>query len=156
MSLGQRRKNDTADAFAFERIEQTVFDPAVEHIVSGLVDQAGGAKIAQDAGGLAGLFGFIIRNAHIERLALAHGAGQRAHGLFQWRLRIRAVAVEDIHVFQAHALERLVEAGEQVLARAPLSIRASPHIIAGLGGDDEFIAVGGEILPQQPPEGLFG
>ena len=100
--------------------------------------------------------GLIVRNAHVERLALAHGAGERAHGLFQRRFRVGAVAVKNIHVIQPHALERLVEAGQHILARAPFAIRTGPHIVAGLGGDDEFIAVGGEILPQQPAKGFLG
>ena len=56
LSLCERRKNDAANPFTFERIQQAIFDPAVEHTVPGLVDQAGRAQIAQDLGSLAGLF----------------------------------------------------------------------------------------------------
>ena len=156
MSLRERRKDDTADAFTFKRVEQAILDPAVEHTVPGLVDQAGRAKLAQNAGSLTGLFGLVVRDANVEGLALADGAGKRAHGLFQRRFRVRTVAIEDIHVFEAHALEGLVEAGEHILARTPFPVGAGPHIIAGLGGNDEFIPVGGEIFAQQPTEGLLG
>jgi len=57
-----------------------------------------------------------------------------------------AVGVEDIHILQTHALEALVEAAEQVLPAAPLSIGAIPHVVASLGGDDQLVAVGGKVL----------
>ena len=44
----------------------------------------------------------------------------------------------------------------QVLAGAPLSVGAGPHVVAGLGGDDEFIAVGLEVVLQVAAEVRFG
>ena len=61
--------------------------------------------------------------------------------------------VEDVEVVDADAPEALVEAGEDVLARtAALAVRARPHVPAGLAADDQLVAVGGEVLAQDPPE----
>ena len=66
------------------------------------------------------------------------------------------VVVEDVHIIQAQAFQRLVEAGEQVRAAAEVAIGACPHFIAGLGGDDEFVAVMFEILGEQQSAVLLG
>lgn len=52
--------------------------------------------------------------------------------------------VEDVEIIHAHAFEGLVATGNEVLAAAPLSIRAGPHAIACLAGNDEFVA--GHVL----------
>src|SRR5208283_2422600 len=49
----------------------------------------------------------------------------------------------------------LIEAGQHILARAQISIGPGPHIPAGLGRDDEFVAVGKEILLQDLAESFF-
>src|SRR5689334_134977 len=56
------------------------------------------------------------------------------------------MTIENIYVIKAHALEGGIEAGKHIFARTPLTIRTRPHIIACLGGNDEFIAIGVEIL----------
>ena len=66
------------------------------------------------------------------------------------------MVVENIHVFQSHAFQALVEAGDEVLARTPFSIRAIPHQITCFGGDDQFIAMRAQILFDDLAEGLFG
>ncbi len=63
--------------------------------------------------------------------------------------------VEDVDVLEAHALQALVEAGQQILARSPVAIRAGPHIVAGLGADDQFVAIGLEIEAQNLAEVAF-
>ena len=56
------------------------------------------------------------------------------------------MGVEDVDVLQAHALEALVEAGEQVFARSPFAIGPGPHVVAGLGGDDQFVAISAQVV----------
>ena len=56
--------------------------------------------------------------------------------------------VENIHVRQSHAAQALVEAGEEVLARAEVAVRPRPHVVAGLGRDQEFVAVRTEVAGQ--------
>ena len=58
--------------------------------------------------------------------------------------------------WQAHALERLVAARHQVLARAPLAVRARPHEIARLRRDDHLVAERVEILAHQRAEVFLG
>jgi hypothetical protein len=37
--LGQRGKDDRADAFVTQNVKQSILDPSVEHVVSGLMNQ---------------------------------------------------------------------------------------------------------------------
>jgi hypothetical protein len=74
------------------------------------------------------------------------------YAFFERSFRIRAVMIKNIHVLEAEAFQALVEAGENVLPRAPVAVGAVPHEVAGLGGDDEFVAMRGEILAQHPAE----
>ena len=82
--------------------------------------------------------------------------GQRAHGLFERGVGIVAVRIEDIDVIETHALERLIQAGQQVFATAEFAIGAGPHAVAGLGGDNHLIAIGTEIAGHDLTEQLFG
>ena len=66
------------------------------------------------------------------------------------------MTVEDVHVVEPHAFEGCVEAGEHVFARTPFAIGTGPHVVARLGGDDEFVAVGMEILFVEGAECVFG
>ena len=66
------------------------------------------------------------------------------------------MAVEEVDIVELHALERLVERGHEVLARAPVAVGAGPHVVAGLGGDEHFVAVGLEVFLHEPAEGQFG
>ena len=59
-------------------------------------------------------------------------------------------------VVQTEAPQRLVEAREQVRARAPLDVRARPHPVARLARDHQLVAVGGEVRREQPAEGRLG
>ena len=88
----------------------------------------------------------VGRDAGVERLALADGAVERTQRLLQRRLRIRPVRVEDVDVVEPHPREALVEAREQVLARAPLAVGAGPHVVAGLRRDDQLVPVGPEVV----------
>ena len=60
--------------------------------------------------------------------------------------------VKNIHIFQTHALQALVKARQKILAAAPVSIRALPHIIACLSYDDHFITVRHQFLFQDLAE----
>ena len=72
--------------------------------------------------------------------------------LLERRVGVQAVRVEDVDVVEAHPLQALVEAREQVLARAPLAVRAGPHVVARLGRDDQLVALRAQVLGQQAPE----
>ena len=96
-------------------------------------------------------------DAGVQRLALAHGGVERAERLLQRRVGVQPVRVEDVDVVEPHAGQALVQRGEQVLARAPLAVRAGPHVVAGLGGDDQLVAPRREVLAHEPAEvGLRG
>jgi hypothetical protein len=88
--------------------------------------------------------------------AAAHDVVERAHGLLERRAGIGAVVIKDVHVLQAHALQALVEARDEVLARAQVAVRAGPHVPAGLRRDHQLVAVRLEVLRQNPAEALLG
>ena len=155
-ALRERREDDAADSLLAQDIPQAALDPAVEHRVRGLVDQQRRAQVAQDVRCLDGALRRVGRDAGIQRLALPYGGVQRAERLFHGRVRVAAVRVEDVDVVEAHALEALVEAREQVLAAAEVAVGAGPHVVAGLGRDHELVAEGREVLLQQGAERLLG
>src|SRR5208337_26629 len=66
-----------------------------------------------------------------------------------------AVVVKDVDVVEPHALQALIQAGEQILARAEVSIRSGPHIPAGFRRDDEFVAVRLKIFLEDLTEVFF-
>ena len=45
--------------------------------------------------------------------------------------------------------------GQQVLARAQVAVRPGPHVPAGLGGDDQLVAVGAQVLGEDAAEVLL-
>ena len=51
------------------------------------------------------------------------------------------MTVKYIEVFEAGALEALIDTGMQVLAGSPFAVRAGPHQIACFGRDDQLVAV---------------
>ncbi len=138
--------------FPLQRVQQAVLDPPVEDRVGRLVDQQWRAHLAQQRRRLLGARGGVGGNPRVQRPARADRGGQRAHGLLERGVRVGAVAVEDVHIVQAHPGERLVQAGQQVLARAPLAVGAGPHVVSGLGRDDQLIAVRAQVLAQDAAE----
>ena len=82
---------------------------------------------------------------------------QRPHRLLERGLRVGTVRVEDVDVVQPHPGQRGVQRGQQVLARTPVAVRTGPHVVAGLGGDHQLVAVRPEVLGEHPAEvGLRG
>ena len=151
-ALRQRGERDAADAELAERVEQPALDPPVDHRVRRLVDQQRRAERLEDLVGLPRPLRRVRRDARVQRPARPHGRVERAHRLLERRVRVEPVRVEDVDVLKPHPLQRLVEAGEQVLARAPFAVRPRPHVVPGLGGDDQLVPVRPEVLAQQPPE----
>ncbi len=83
--------------------------------------------------------------------------GERPHGFLKGRLRIDAVGIEDVDIIEPHALERLVQAGDQIFAAsADVAIGAGPHVPARLGRNDQFVAIGGEVSCHDSAEILLG
>ena len=90
-------------------------------------------------------------------LPAADGSVQRAHRLLQRSVRVEPVAVEDVDVVHAHPRQRLVQARQEVLARpAALPVRARPHVVARLGGEDQLVAVRAEVLREDRAEVALG
>ena len=109
-------------------------------------------RAAEDGDGLGGALVGVGGDADIEGLAVADGGVEGAEGFLERGVGIEVVVVEDVDVVEAEAPQALVEAGEEVLARAEVAVRARPHVPAGLGGDDELVAVVAEVVVQDPAE----
>ena len=133
-----------------------VLDPPVEHRVRRLVDQQRRAHSRGSRRPRAVRSGGVRRDAGVQRPARAHRRVERAHRLLERRVRVEPVRVEDVDVVEAHPPQRLVEARQQVLPRAPLPVRPGPHVVAGLGRDDQLVAVRPEVARQDPAEVLLG
>ncbi|MCY1233054.1 hypothetical protein D9M72_455720 [compost metagenome] len=156
-ALGERREDDRTNAEIFERVDQAiVLDPAVEHRIARLVDEARGSEILQDGCRLAGALRIVGGDADIERPARTHDMVERAAGFFERRVRIEAMRIEDVDIVEAHALQALVAGSDHVLAAAPFAVRTGPHVIAGLGRDDQLVAQMGEIRAHDFAEGGLG
>ena len=156
-ALCQRAEGNDALAQTVGRLLQAVFlDGAVKDGVAVLVDDERHMQLIQDGRGLFQRFAVVVGQARVDGLAALHGGRQRAHGLFQRGVGIHAVVVVDVHIVQPQPLQALVQAGQQILAAAPVTIGAVPHGIPCLGADDELIPVGHEVLVQDAAQILLG
>jgi len=66
------------------------------------------------------------------------------------------MGVEDVDVVEAQSAEALVEAGQKVFPRPVIAVWPGPHVVASLGGDDQFVAVGAQVRPKDPAEVRLG
>jgi len=97
----------------------------------------------------------VRRDSDVERLALSNRRVKGAHGLLEWGMRVVAMGIEDVDVVETHPPQALVEAGQQVLSRAPDPIWSRPHVIAGLARDHQLVTTPGEIALENATEILF-
>ena len=82
--LGERRKGDQTFAKTVRGFfEPVVLDRAVEDVVTVLVDDEGRMQLVQDGGGFFECRTVIVGQAHVQRLAAAHGRGECSHGLLE-------------------------------------------------------------------------
>ena len=63
--------------------------------------------------------------------------------------------VEDVDVVETKPLETLVETRQHILARAPFAVGSGPHVVAGLCGDDELVAIAGQVSGEKTTERLL-
>ena len=156
-ALRQRRKCDESRTGPGRRGEQPLpLRFAVEEVVPVLEQQTRHVAFDQIAESEPGGIERIARNADIERLARTDGIDERPERLLERRLRIETVGIEEVHIVELHPPETLVEARRQVLPRSPVSVGSRPHVVAGLGGNEQFVAVRPERTFHDAAEGLFG
>ena len=136
--------------------QTVVLNGPVENGVAVLVDDEGHMELIQNGRGLLQRLAVVIGQAHIQGLAAADRLLQSAHGLLQRGIGVHAVVVEDVHIGKSHALEALVQAGQQIFPAAKVAVGAVPHGVARFGGDDQLVPIGGQILPEDLAEVLLG
>src|SRR6187402_652488 len=105
------------------------------------MNQTRSAEPTQDSCGFTGGLGRVVRDTGVERLAAAHDLIERSHRLLEGRLGVVPMAVEDVDIIEPEPRQTLIGAGDQVLARAPFTVRTGPHPVAGLARDHELIAM---------------
>ena len=76
--------------------------------------------------------------------------------LFEGSARIETVVVEDVDVVDTEAPQALVQAREQVFARAEVAVWAWPHVPPGFRRDHELVPVSSKVRLQDPAEVRFG
>src|SRR5215469_16818692 len=109
------------------------------------MEQTRGSQISQHTNRLSSRLRTIRGDAYIESATAPDCHVECAHRLFKRRMRVVPVRIEDVDVLEPHAPETLIQTGEEILARAPLSVWTGPHAVPSLGRDDELIAVAGKI-----------
>ena len=85
------------------------------------------------------------------------GGDQRPHGLVETACRGRSGASRRCRRSRARAVGatgRARRAG--TCARPEVAVGPGPHVVAGLGRDDQLVAVGGEVGGEHAPEVLLG
>src|SRR5664280_2570107 len=138
-----------------ENVEEASLDPPVDHRVGRLRDEERRSHGTQDGRRRLRLGGRVGGDPGVERLALSNRSVEGAHRLLERRLRVEPVRVEDVDVVEAHPAEALVQARRQVLARAAVTVRPGPHVVASLRRDDQLIAVESQVRREDPPEVLL-
>jgi hypothetical protein len=64
--------------------------------------------------------------------------------------------VEQVYIVEVHAFEALVDARHEIFARPEVAVWAGPHVVSGLGRDEQFVAVGLEVVVDEPSHRLLG
>ena len=98
----------------------------------------------------------IVGEADVQRLAAVDSLRQRTHGLLKRCLRIHAVVIEQIHVFNTHPFQARIQAGKQIFTRTAAPIRPRLHGVSCLGRNEQLVPIGGKILMKDPAECLLG
>src|SRR5258708_3764873 len=65
------------------------------------------------------------------------------------------MAIENIDVIQFHSFEALVQAGKEILPRAPFAIWPRPHTVASLRRNNQFIPITAKVLAKYFPKVFF-
>jgi hypothetical protein len=107
--LSQDGEGDAADAFRGEDIEETPFDPSIEHRVRRLVDEQWGAELAEDSDRLGGAPVRVRGDPYIEGFSGYDGRVQGTERLLERGLGVVMMVVEDVDVIEAEAAQALVE-----------------------------------------------
>lgn len=90
--------DDAPDALLVQEVQEAILEFAVEHVVSGLVEDHRRAQGPEDAKRLVGALWAVGGNPGVERLPLPDRLVQRPHALLHRGIRIQTVMVGDVHV----------------------------------------------------------
>ena len=111
---------------------------------------------AKDGDGLGRAPVGVGRDADVQRLALLNGRVQCTERFLERGGRVEAVVIEDVDVVDAQALQALIKAREEVLARAKIAVRSGPHVPSGFGRDHQLITERAKVRAQDATEVRLG
>ena len=155
-SLRQRREGDETDTLLVAEVEDAlVLRRTVEEIESALIDEEGYVALKQIVVGKLQGRERPAGYADIESLALTDYIDKGLQRLLERCLGVVAMAIEEVDIVEVHATQRLVEACHEILPRTPVAIRTGPHVVTRLGGDEEFVAVGTEVIVDESAHRLL-
>src|SRR5271156_3231969 len=90
-ALRQYREGYAPDSFIRHDGEKSVFDPAIEHRIRGLMDEQRSAQFAQDGDCLGGALVRVGGDAHVERLPGSDCRMKSSEGFLKGCLGIKVV-----------------------------------------------------------------
>ncbi len=155
-SLRQRRISDEAySLLPAEREDTVVHGFSVEHVEPSLIDEQRHIAVTEIGDRLLQGLQRPVGDTYIERFSRPHDIHERLQRLLDRRVGVKTVGIEQIDIVNLHAPQRLVERRDEVLAAAPLAVRAFPHAVTGFGRDKKLVAEGAEILVHEPSHGLL-
>ena len=129
---------------------------AVNQVVAALLNEARyivGSQIV-----VCHLGGFFrpTGDAYVECFSLAYDVDQCLESFFQRCFRVVTMAIEQVHILKVHSLQALIQTSHLGFRGSLIAVRTRPHVIACLGGDEQFITVGHEGFLHEESEGFFG
>lgn len=98
-ALCQWREGDHPYSFLLQQRQQVRFDPAIQHRITRLMDQARHTMFFQYGKCFFRLSGSVIRYPDIQGFSLADDISQCSHRFFDRRLWVRTMRIENIHIF---------------------------------------------------------
>ena len=132
-----------------------VYRFAVDFVQTALIYEQWHVALLEVLCGFAERFERPVGYSDVEGFALAHHVDQCLKGLFDRGVGVEAVRVEQVYVVEAHPFQALVETGNKIFARAKVAVGACPHTVAGLGADEQLVAIGAEVVVHELAQGLF-
>ena len=87
---------------------------SVEQVEAALIDEQWHVALTQVLVGCLQCLQRPAADAHVECFSAAHDVDEGLERFLERCLRVVAVAVEQVHIVEVHALQALVEAGHEV------------------------------------------
>ena len=140
-AAGERVVGDDADALVAAERQQVGFDIAPEDVIARLVAvEAGEAGLIGRGERQPQLPGAVVGRAGVADFAPAAQVVERLHRLLDRRVAVGPVQLVEVDVVGLQAAQRLVDGGEDVLARRSALVGVVAHRREAFGGEHDAVA----------------